>query len=769
MDFDCLEFVNKIATIESNGDTLDHLPRLITLACQKNQEQQVYQRLNELGNKNAIRVEQLCAENNQDFSKSVYQLSVVRNELHSLRSHIADLNTDIQASGKDLKNMKQQLNSLKDSERRLFLYQDLTQSCLQIFYKLKDAQELLSKKQYLSSLRICSEVQKIYLKRIEGLTIHTLVQQMISKMQNSVCSSALEDLHEWLFALRKKLPLVGEICFKEIDEARRRWAKNYREDLINLTTRTPFSLDLAILEYVDFDPLDNDLVKVDFNSLYVCVQVHSYLGILSSFQASFEKDRKRQQEFLAPKSLESINLEVIGEWLKSVAGYMIVEYYILQEIPNFRSYEEVQNIWAIICDKLIESILRVAFSEQSTTAIIKMKNNIVLLMHTMERFGFATQSLHSLSVELIDAFGGALMFKHLASFEEAFETDLYAPMVINNEKEYDELIAPYWTLPPAPLPRMVEFSKMCSLCCITLSKFTRHFFMFSNDSITLALDVQEKIPRFYRRFILHSLLEKLKHLYPKLNLSQMAQLVKNFYAFEEPLLQMEKTLIISKSTSHAGNENVNVNIKSSDILEGLANARKSALHEIFVKINHKIDDFIGLAEYDWSTTVARTAPSGFLQEMVPYLQTIYLDSLAGLPNHDKSYVYLETLDHLCTAMIDLLSNPAIRRVSSAAAEGFKVDVEYLESFASQVPDQSIVNADSFIELRQCANLLLGDNIEDYMDTDKFNRDFNRLHPSTSVKLLERLISGYSANPLSNDRPKRRAIENLLTVFRRKTN
>ncbi|CAA20451.2 Exocyst complex component sec15 [Schizosaccharomyces pombe] len=768
MDIDVLEFVDKIASIESAGDTLDRLPQLISLACEKGQETQVYERLNELASKSAIRVEQLSAENNQDFSKSVNQLSVVRSELRSLQSLMADLNTDIQASGRDLQNMKQQLNSLSTSERFLTKYHNLVRSCMQVLHQVQYSQELLSKKQYLPTLRICSEISEVHLKRLDGLGMYSTIQQYIVTTKEAICSAVMEDLHEWLFSIRQKLPLVGKSCSQQIDEARRRWAREYKEDLVNLSSKTSISLELYLLEMMDFSPLDNEIVKISFEPLYICLQVHSYLGLLSSFRSSFERDRRRQQEFLAPKSLTTLDMAVVSEWLNSIAGFMIVEYYILQCIPNFRSYEEVQNIWTIICEKLVETILSVAFTEQSTTTIIKLKNQIVLLMHTMERFGFSVESLRNLCVELIDAFGGALILKHSVFFEEAFEKDVYAPMIVETQEEYDHYIAPYWNFPSEPFPRTMSFSKMCPLCCTTLSKFVRHFFMFLNDSVILATEVNEKAPRFYRRFILRSLVDRLKSLYPKLALSQMSQLVKNFYAFEDPLLQIEKSLVLNKPIHQIGAEaSSSNNVKSTELLEGLANARKSALHEIFVKINLKIDDFLGLAEYDWTTTQVRKDVSGYLQEMVTYLQTMYLESLAGLPKHDKSYVYLETLDHLCTAMVDLLSDPSIRKVTTAAAEGFKLDVEYLESFAAQVPDQSIVNADSFIELRQCANLLLGDNMEEYLDTDKFMRDFNRLQPAVAIKFLERHINNYSANPLSNDRPKRRAIEILIATLKKR--
>lgn len=247
---------------------------------------------------------------------------------------------------------------------------------------------------------------------------------------------------------------------------------------------------------------------------------------------------------------------------------------------------------------------------------------------------------------------------------------------------------------------------------------------------------------------------------PRLGISQIAQVVQNFDAFEEPLLRMERILSSNKSITPMAQmlpENAQPSShKATEMLEEISHGRKQALHQIFICINHKIDDFVDLAEYDWYgifcykkiklvltqfriTTTPRTTVSGYLQEMLAYLQTMYMEILGGIDNSDKSYIYLETLDHLSTAIMKLITHPSVRRISSTAAAGFKLDIEFLESFAAKLPGQSIVNADSFIELRQSAKLLQAENVEEYMDADKFVRDFSRLDTSTAIKLLEKYV------------------------------
>jgi exocyst complex component 6 len=96
-----------------------------------------------------------------------------------------------------------------------------------------------------------------------------------------------------------------------------------------------------------------------------------------------------------------------------------------------------------------------------------------------------------------------------------------------------------------------------------------------------------------------------------------------------------------------------------------------------------------------------------------------------------------------------------------------VDVRYLEDLVRNLGDASVVNADTFLELRQSVNLLKSESsLDDYLQMQPRMRYYNRISLQDAVALFEKLLnssSAYSLNPQQRER--RRGLENALNVLR----
>jgi hypothetical protein len=82
-------------------------------------------------------------------------------------------------------------------------------------------------------------------------------------------------------------------------------------------------------------------------------------------------------------------------------------------------------------------------------------------------------------------------------------------------------------------------------------------------------------------------------------------------------------------------------------------------------------------------------------------------------------------------------------------------------------DASVANADTFLELRQCVNLLKNDNnLDDYLQMQPRMRYYNRISMGDAVSLFEKLLSNSSAYSLNaQQRERRRALENAINALR----
>jgi len=96
-----------------------------------------------------------------------------------------------------------------------------------------------------------------------------------------------------------------------------------------------------------------------------------------------------------------------------------------------------------------------------------------------------------------------------------------------------------------------------------------------------------------------------------------------------------------------------------------------------------------------------------------------------------------------------------------------LDVQYLEDLVQNLGDASVANADTFLELRQCVNLLKNDNnLDDYLQMQPRMRYYNRISMGDAVLLFEKLLSNSSAYSLNaQQRERRRALENALNTLR----
>lgn len=161
-----------------------------------------------------------------------------------------------------------------------------------------------------------------------------------------------------------------------------------------------------------------------------------------------------------------------------------------------------------------------------------------------------------------------------------------------------------------------------------------------------------------------------------------------------------------------------------------------------------------------------------------FLTTVVRTALQNLPQNIKTFVYFDALDHLATSL-KVCSDPADftdppqglllspKRLNENGIANFDFDVQYLEDLVQNLGDASVANADTFLELRQCVNLLKNDNnLDDYLQMQPRMRYYNRISMGDAVSLFEKLLSNSSAYSLNaQQRERRRALENAINALR----
>uniref|UniRef100_A0AAZ3SCK5 Exocyst complex subunit EXOC6/Sec15 C-terminal domain-containing protein n=1 Tax=Oncorhynchus tshawytscha TaxID=74940 RepID=A0AAZ3SCK5_ONCTS len=109
-------------------------------------------------------------------------------------------------------------------------------------------------------------------------------------------------------------------------------------------------------------------------------------------------------------------------------------------------------------------------------------------------------------------------------------------------------------------------------------------------------------------------------------------------------------------------------------------ARHAAEEEIYTNLNAKIDQFLQLADYDWTAAQGGGAPSDYLSDLIAFLCSTF-SVFTHLPGKVAQTACMSACKHLSTSLLQLLLETDVRQVSMGALQQFNTDVKECERFA----------------------------------------------------------------------------------------
>lgn len=188
-----------------------------------------------VGNKET-EIEKMCNANYQEFVHAVDQLLKVRQGTVSLKNRIAELDEDIQLSGKKLAHRKKDLYETRRVASNVDDALDNLQQCLKVLKLSNRVTNQIETKKYYSALRTLEELQNVYLKQINQYDFAKHMQDSIPAMQNSVKEAVTSEMKEWLlkcvlpsiqckltFSVRNASRTVGQLALEQMAERQERW------------------------------------------------------------------------------------------------------------------------------------------------------------------------------------------------------------------------------------------------------------------------------------------------------------------------------------------------------------------------------------------------------------------------------------------------------------------------------------------------------------------------------------------------------------------
>uniref|UniRef100_A0A2K5RK97 Exocyst complex component n=1 Tax=Cebus imitator TaxID=2715852 RepID=A0A2K5RK97_CEBIM len=404
----------------------------------------------------------------------------------------------------------------------------------------------------------------------------------------------------------------------------------------------------------------------------------------------------------------------------------------------------------------------------------KKQARLVLQPQSNMGYGFPVNRLFDLLFEIRDQYNETLLKKWAGVFRDIFEEDNYSPIPIVNEEEYKIVISKFPFQDPdlekQSFPKKFPMSQSVPHIYIQVKEFIYASLKFSESLHRSSTEIDDMLRKSTNLLLTRTLSSCLLNLIrkPHIGLTELVQIIINTTHLEQACKYLEDFITnitnISQETVHTTR------------LYGLStfkDARHAAEGEIYTKLNQKIDEFVQLADYDWTMSEPDGRASGYLMDLINFLRSIF-QVFTHLPGKVAQTACMSACQHLSTSLMQMLLDSELKQISMGAVQQFNLDVIQCELFASSEPVPGFQGDTlqlAFIDLRQLLDLFMVWDWSTYLaDYGQPASKYLRVNPNTALTLLEKMKDTSKKNNIfaqfrKNDRDKQKLIETVVKQLR----
>uniref|UniRef100_A0A9J7XTH2 Exocyst complex component n=1 Tax=Cyprinus carpio carpio TaxID=630221 RepID=A0A9J7XTH2_CYPCA len=697
-------------------------------------------------------IEKMCNHHFQGFVDSITELLKVRGEAQKLKCQVTETNQKLQNDGKELLTSMDELRQCRLQQRNIATTIDKLTHCLPVLEMYSKLQEQMRAKRYYPALRTLEHLEESCLPQAGSYRFCTIMAENIPRLRTHIRDVSMSDLKDFLESIRKHSDKIGETAMKQAQvqiardnavtsQQRSASGRRIRKEMclgtkVDRNGSNPFSeKDSGILDVEDEEeneiPGAQDLV--DFSPVYRCLHIYTVLGARDTFENYYRKQRRKQARL------------------------------VLQPHSNM-SYCTDPDL------------------------ILDLKNLIVLFADTLQGYGFPVNQLFDMLLEMRDQYGEILLKKWNQSFRQILDQDNYSPIPVASPEEYQRIACQFPFQDPEldkiPFPKKLPFSEFVPKVYSQLKEFIYACLKYSEDLHLSSTEIDDMIRKSTNLLLTRTLSHCLQYAIKKKNvgLAELVQIIINTTHLEQSCHYLEE--FISNIT------NVPPDTINATKLYGTStfkDARHAAEEEIYTNLNQKIDQFLQLADYDWTAAQGGAQASDYLSDLIAFLCSTFavFTHLPGnaiehatLPGKVAQTACMSACKHLSTSLLQLLLEADVRQVSMGALQQFNVDVKECERFARAGPVPGFQGDTlllAFIDLRQLLDLFTQWDWSTYLaDYGRPTCKYLRVNPHTALALLEKISRSMKdtsrknnmfAQFRKNERDKQKLIDTVVKQLR----
>ncbi|XP_029465770.1 exocyst complex component 6 isoform X5 [Rhinatrema bivittatum] len=720
-------------------------------------------------------IEKMCNFHHQGFVDAITELLKVRVDAGKLKVQVTDTNRRLQEAGKEVIAQTEESIRCRIQQRNIATVVDKLQLCLPALEMYSKLKEQMDVKRYYSALKTMDQLENIYLPKVGQYRFCQIMVENLPKLREEIKEISMSDLKDFLESIRKHSDRIGETAMKQAQQQKtfnialhKQTGMNYKKSGYVANDSVPEEDHRRLEQTTDEEDEPEEVLTaqdlVDFSPVYRCLHIYSVLGDKETFESYYRKQRRKQARLvLQPQSSMHETVDGYRRYFSQIVGFFVVEDHILHVTQGLVTRAFTDELWNMALAKII-AVLRTHSSYcTDPDLVLELKNLIVVFADTLQGYGFLVNRLFDLLFEIRDQYNETLLKKWGGLFREIFEADNYSPIPIANEDEYRIVISKFPFQDPEldkqTFPKKLPMSQSVPQIYMQVKEFIYASLKFSESLHRSSTEIDDMLRKSTNLLLTRTLSGCLQNLIkkPHIGLTELVQIIINTTHLEQACKYLEDFITnitnISPETVHTTR------------LYGLStfkDARHAAEGEIYTKLNQKIDEFIQLADYDWTMSEPDGRASGYLMDLINFLRSTF-QVFTHLPSN--------TNDH---AAMSILLDSELKQISMGAIQQFNLDVIQCELFASSDPVPGFQGDTlqlAFIDLRQLLDLFMVWDWSTYLaDYGQPTSKYLRVNPSTALTLLEKMKDTSKKNNIfaqfrKNDRDKQKLIETVVKQLR----
>ncbi|KAM9718004.1 exocyst complex component 6B isoform 4-T4 [Menidia menidia] len=692
-------------------------------------------------------IEKMCNHHFQGFVDSITELLKVRGEAQKLKSQVTETNRRLQEDGKELMSSMEELRQCRVQQRNIATTIDKLTHCLPVLEMYSRLQEQMRAKRYYPALRTLEQLEQTCLPRVGQYRFCSIMAENIPKLRTLIRDTAMTQLRDFLESIRKHSDKIGETAMKQVPGA---------QDL------------------------------VDFSPVYRCLHIYTVLGLRDAFENYYRKQRRKQARLvLQPHSNMHETLEGYRRYFNQIVGFFVVEDHVLHTTQGLVNRAYVEELWELALSKIVAALRTHSSYCDDPDLVLDLKNLIVLFADTLQGYGFPVSQLFDMLLEMREQYGEILLKRWNLTFRQVLDQDNYSPIPVSTEQEFRQYTSQFPLQDPEleklPFPKKLPFSEFVPKVYCQLKEFIYACLKYSEDLHLSSTEIDDMIRKSTNLLLTRTLSHCLQYAIKKKNvgLAELVQVIINTTHMEQSCHFLEE--FISNIT------NVPPDTANATKLYGTStfkDARHAAEAEIYTSLNSKIDQFLQLADYDWTGQGGdNPSASDYLVDLITFLRSTFtvFTNLPGspvdhatLPGKVAQTACMSACKHISTSLMQLLLDPEVRQISMGALHQLNTDIKECESFARAGPVAGFQGDTlllAFSDLRQLLDLFTQWDWSTYLaDYGKPTCKYLRVNPHTALALLEKMKEMSRKNNVfaqfrKTDRDRQKLIDTVIKQLR----